>query len=327
MIALIGVLIVAAAMVDVLWSTLSVSGAGFVTGPLARGLWSVALALHRAVGSHRLLQSVAPLVILAVVGTWVLMLWGGWTLVFTAEDLAVADATTMQPAAPLDRIYFVGFTLFTLGVGDFVAGGPGWRILTAFVSLNGLFVVTLAITYVMPIVTAATAKRRLALSIHAMGGSASGIVIAGWNGSDVDALQSRLQSLVPDLLLHCERHLAFPVVHYFHFADADASFVLRLAALDDAVTILRDCVVPEHRPDPLVTQELRRAIDVYASRVAHHVKRDGAPLPLPDLAAVREAGVPLLDERAVEGTFRELTERRQWLAGLLKSEGWGDATP
>lgn len=318
-----GVIVVGAAMLDVVWSTLSTSGGGFLTRKMSHWLWQLALVVHRRVNSQRLLEASAPAIVLAVVGIWILLLWCGWTLIFSASPEAVIDATHRLPATLSDRIYFVGSTLFTLGIGDFVPGMPRWRVLTALASINGLFTVTLAITYVIPVVSAATAKRQLALFIHSLGDTASAIVANGWNGRDFAGLEPQLAQIAPMLLLHSERHLVYPVLHYFHPVESEAVLSTKIVALDDAVTLLTHCVREDVRPAENVLRALRYAQDVFLRRVQHHfaTRRDEVP-GVPGLDSVRAAGVPLLEPTNLHRVFEDASERREWLSGLLYSDGW-----
>jgi hypothetical protein len=283
----------------------------------------MSLGVHRRVGSHRLLEASGPVIVVAIVVVWIALLWAGWLLIFIASPQAVVDATTHAPAGFADRVYYVGFTLFTLGVGDFAGGAPVWRVLTAVASINGLFAITLAITYLLPIVSAATAKRQLALLIHSLGDTAADIVANGWNGEDFSGLADQLRNITPLLLLHSERHLAYPVLHYFHSSDPKASLAPRILALDDAVSLLSDCVDDTQRPDPAVLRAMRHALDVLNERIQHRfVAQAGEAPAVPDLEALRSAGVTLADSVRCRRAFDERASRRKWLLGFVQGDGW-----
>ena len=51
-----------------------------------------------------------------------------------------------------------GFTAFTLGVGDYIPNGQPWEVLTAIAVVSGLGLTTLAIIYLVPVVSAVTAR-------------------------------------------------------------------------------------------------------------------------------------------------------------------------
>jgi hypothetical protein len=119
-------------------------------------------------------------VLIATVLTWVLGLWAGWSLVFGGSG-SIVEATSRRPAGASDVVYYAGFTIFTLGTGDFVAADPGWRITTAIASFSGLFLITLAITYLISIVSALVNRRALAVQILGLGTSPGDIVANGWS--------------------------------------------------------------------------------------------------------------------------------------------------
>lgn len=287
----------------------------------------MSLGVHRRVGSPRLLEASGPVIVVAIVSVWIALLWAGWLLIFVASPQAVVDATTHAPAGFADHIYYVGFTLFTLGVGDFVGGAPVWRVLTAVASINGLFAITLAITYLLPIVSAATAKRQLALLIHSPGDTAARVVANGWNGEGFSGLEDQLRNITPLLLLHSERHLAYPVLHYFHAIDRDAALAPNILILDDAVTILAQCVPETHRPDPSVMRATRHATDIFLERIKDHfIGQADNPPPVPDPSEVEATGVPLVDHKSVEAIFEKCRERRMWLQGFLTSDGWDESS-
>lgn len=56
--------------------------------------------------------------------------------------MAVRDAANGEPAGLVDRLYFTGYTVFTLGNGDFKPGSGIWQIATGAAAGTGLFLVT-----------------------------------------------------------------------------------------------------------------------------------------------------------------------------------------
>jgi len=113
--------------------------------------------------------------------------------------------------------YFTGFLVVTLGTGDFVASTSWWRVLTDVAAFSGLFLVTLAITYLTSVVSAVVARRTLAIHVNALGGSATDILARGWDGERFSpGFTQHLVMLTDKLTMSAEQHLAYPVLHYFH---------------------------------------------------------------------------------------------------------------
>jgi hypothetical protein len=60
----------------------------------------------------------------------------------------------------VNKIFYTGYTLSTLGLGDMEPEGNFWDILTAILSFTGLILISIAITYLIPVVSAEIAKRK-----------------------------------------------------------------------------------------------------------------------------------------------------------------------
>ncbi len=316
---IIGGLVVLAVVVDIAWSTLALSGGGPITNAVSRAVWWTMRGVRRITGSRKVLLAAAPAILLGVVFTWAALLWTGWAVIYLAAPDAVVDATTSAPAVVLDRFYFIGFTMFTLGTGDYVGGTPGWRFLSSVVSFSGLFAVTLAITYIIPIVRAGVEKRRLALAIHSLGSSAGEIVANGWDGDRFEGLALQLKDLTPQLLLHAERHLVFPVVHYLVALDERASLPENLLSLHDAVQILGEGVEEAHRPDPSILGGTEFAIDFLLERAGpvDEGEPESTRTPTLDVHRLEAAGVPITPAfESPRPLGREPRRRRicQWAA-------------
>lgn len=114
--------------------------------------------------------------------------WAGWWLVFSADVASVLASRTAVPADGWDRVYFTGYTVFPLGIGDYVPDTAWAQVATAVASLSGLFLVTLSLTYLVQVVQAVVHKRVLAQQIHCLGRDAFGIIAAGWTGSGFSSM-------------------------------------------------------------------------------------------------------------------------------------------
>ncbi len=56
-----------------------------------------------------------------------------------------------------------------------------------------------------------------------------------------------------------EKHLTYPVFHYFHTPQRSQCLPLSIAALDEAMTLLQYAVLPDHGIDPATLTAIRRA--------------------------------------------------------------------
>ena len=318
-----GAALVALAVADAVVTTLSAgNGGGPLTSRLARLTWTALRALARGRGESRLLSLAGTAVLLVTVLTWVVLLWAGWTLIFASTDAAVVDSTTSAPASVAARVYYAGFVVFTLGVGDFVPGTGAWQISTAAASFLGLFLITLSITYLVSVVSAAVTRRQLARSVHLSGETGTDIVLTHWTGEQVSSqFDSLAQTLTAQVLQTTQQHLAYPVLHHFHAADETSSAPRALAALDDALLLLSEGLGEEDRPSSDTLLRLRRAIEHYTATVHSGGHQPQNP-PLPDLAPLRDTGVAVVDDAAFARAAAAHAERRQRLDALVRADAW-----
>jgi Ion channel len=320
-----GTVMVVAVFFDALATTMVVgAGAGPVTRRLTGLLWRAALDVVRGRQGSALLGSAGAAILFVTVMVWVALLWLGWSLILLGGDPAVVDAQTKQAAGLSEVVYYAGFTLFTLGVGDYVAAGQPWRVVTAIAGFSGLFLVTLAITYLVSVVSAVVNRRAVAVHIHALGASAVDIAGRAWTGREFSsAFVQHLVSITEQLSVVAEQHLAYPILHYFHSREPQASAAVAVAQLDDALLLLSAAVVPQARPDDSTVRPVRAAVDRYVATAAmtSSVPRHVDVPPLPDIAALEAHGVPVVGEAAFIGRADAASERRRALHRLVCSDG------
>jgi hypothetical protein len=60
--------------------------------------------------------------------------------------------------------------------------GNFWDILTAILSFTGLILISIAITYLIPVVSAEIAKRKISVTINTIGGSVEEMLLNYWDG-------------------------------------------------------------------------------------------------------------------------------------------------
>ncbi|MDT0630834.1 hypothetical protein [Rubrivirga litoralis] len=318
-----GVALVAVIWADALVTALSQRGGGPVTSRVAHGLWRLSLAAMPTGTRSRAVELIGPTVVAAIVLAWLLGLWAGWLLVFSADPAVVVDADSRAPVDLGTRIYFVGFVLWTLGTGTYVPVGDEWEVLTAVASLQGFALITLGVTYLLQVLQAVTAERQLAGVVDDLGGTPDGIVRQNWSGSGFDALSSYVPSLVQMIEHHGRRHQAYPGLRYFRSAERRVALAPSMAALSEALLLLESGVAPDAAPPPPTLRPLRRALDGFVASLGHTaVEPSAADPPLPDLAALAEAGVPTAPPAAFAAGAGWASHRRRALWGLVEASGW-----
>jgi hypothetical protein len=317
-----GLGLLALAVVDIIWTSLAAgSGAGPLTGRMARLLWRTALRVDRRT-QVELLTPAGLLIVLSVLAAWILMIFAGWLLVFSASEGAVRNATTGAAGNLIDRAYFTGYTVFTLGLGDYVPGDGVWQLATTAATGSGLLLITLSITYLVPVASAVVLRRQFAGLIASLGPTAEPLVVRGWDGTKFRSLDQNLSALLP--LLHTLRlqHYTYPVLHYFHSRSKQDSAAISLVHLDAALRMLRHGVAADVRPDAQTLDALEHALGAFLDAMdGIHISDDPEPVPAPSLVSLVDAGIPV-DPAAYDHAVRESETRRRLLASFLHDDGW-----
>lgn len=327
-----GLLLIGTSLFDAFCTAIVLGGGGPLTSRLARGLWKSALYWHQRReqsgqddGGHQLLAGVGPTVILVIIVTWILLLWTGFLLVFSAVPEAVVNAQTGKPANAWERIYFTGFTISTLGVGDFVPRALMGRLLTPTAALSGFLLLTLSITYLVPVISAVVEKRQLAASIGGLGQTPQEIIRGGWDGQRLDSLEQPLVSLAESIEVHTQRHLAYPVLHFFHSTEERTAIGPRLAALSEALDLMRE-MPPGVQPPPASVRAARSAIDGFLSTLHPGFLRTSMHREAPErptVEALRKDGLPIGETPPASKCSAEKSrERRRLLHAFVEDGGW-----
>lgn len=315
-----GVVLLGAALVDVLWTTLwPDGGSGPLSGPLTTLLWRSTRGIARV--WDRALSLAGPCVLTITLGMWIAMLWAGWVFLFAFDSNALIDKTGSE-VSWTGRIYFVAYSMFTMGNGDF-SPAEGWpQLATAFTTATGMVIVTLSVTYLLSVIPAVAQKRSFAASVTGLGERPEDLLAIAWDGRGFRALDTPLDTLSSQLSLLADKHKAFPVLHYYHAAERTDASAVAVAVLDEALTIL-DHGVASREWNPVTFRSTRSSVDRYLStlRGAHLEPAQEAPPP-PDLARLRTAGVPTQDEERFVASLAGLVDRRRSLLGIVRGDAW-----
>lgn len=319
-----GLLLVGLSLYDALYTTLG-RGGGPLTRQLSRGAWRFTQSDLGQRVSGFFFSQLGLVVLLLAIFSWTALLWAGWTLVFLASDGAIVAASSGEPAGFWSRVYFVGYTLVTLGLGDYQPEGAAWQMLTTTASLSGLIVLSLAISYVLPVIQAAVDRRGTAAALWGLGETPEEIVRTMWDlDRGCSAFEQHLIGLTPALTTLAQQHLAYPVLHHFRGSRRREALAPSLAALDEALSIAEhglsgDCLSPG------AFHPARAAIDTLLDRLEEQSVEpaDEAPPP-PSLAGLRRDGYPACSDAAYHEALREdvCDRRRRMLLGLVEGEGW-----
>ncbi len=323
-----GIVIVTLAIFDFGETIFIPKGAGFMTQSITMGVANFFKFLSGNIGSTRLLEYKHLIIIVVMIVNWSLFLWFGFTLIYSLEPQSVVNAQTKIPANFAERLYFVGYTISTLGAGDYQPVGDGWEIFTSIISLTGLVIITICITYIVPIVNNIIEKGTLTLRIASLGQSTREILVKGYNGENFEDLSEEFSSLASDIFKYAKNHAAYPVLHHVHNSDKTENTILKLASLDEVCTILMYHIPRDKCLKDNNLRQLRTAITYYLRSVRKvHVPDEQPPYPIDqEIFGAFDFKFINTSDAELQQLYQKLSNRRRLLKGLVQDDGfsWED---
>jgi hypothetical protein len=318
----VGVAILVLVIIDLLWTTLWVDGG---SGPISKYLTNGTWRALRRVGSRqsRLLSLAGPIILFLTLLVWVGLLWGGWTIVFGASESSLLPARDDVPVTWTGRVFYVGYTMFTMGNGDFYPPVGVWQVISGLTTASGMLFVTLGVSYILSVLGAVSNKRSFASSVSGMGQDGEDVVTSTWDGTDLSGLEPRLNSLASQLDSLAVQHKSYPILHYYHSAQPQEASAISAAILDETLTLVRYGVDPDIRPSPILVKNARSASENYIEtlRESFAHKADETPRQ-PDIDRLREVGIPTVSDSEFAESVDKLSTRRRSLLGIVYGDMW-----
>ncbi|MFO7978793.1 MAG: hypothetical protein R6U64_09050 [Bacteroidales bacterium] len=315
-----GILVIIMISLDILTTTLRLEGGGFVSNGISKFIWKIFFFAGSGNGRSQLLQYAGVTILVMLFIIWSFFLWMGYSLIFLSSYGSVVDTSTELPENWIGTIYYVGYTVSSLGIGDVKTGSDTWRIVSNIMSINGLFFLSLAISYYIPVLGAVIKQRTLASQVWQMGTNPSEILRNGWNGENFGILYQQFQNMESLILQHVQNHLAYPIIGYFHSTLPKYSSRRNLVVLDEAITIAR--VLELEKPDKVVYWDsIRKSLDSYVAE-SRSLFNPGTP-EAPDFdyhnhLELKGLNVPSPDRQELA----QLDERRSVLKEIARNDGW-----
>jgi hypothetical protein len=318
-----GVILLLVTTADLIKTSLSVRGAGFITKRLSKSIWSLLLSINKKMGRRKVLESGGAVILVSILINWLLLIWISASLLFISQPDSLMNVETNSPTTVVNKIFYTGYTLSTLGLGDIEPEGNFWDILTSVLSFTGLILISIAITYLIPVVSAEITKRRISVTINTIGGSVEEMLLNYWNGKDFKELEQPFIPLIDSIILHAQNHKAYSVLHFFHSSDKKEAFVLNITNLDETLTVLLLSIPSEQRPSYNVLIRLRKAISSYLITLpATFITPGKKTPPIPLLFALEKKGIKTISGSIVDIEYEKLRTRRRLLLSLIKDDGW-----
>lgn len=323
-----GLVILVTVIVDILWTTLWVDGgAGPVSGRLATGLWYGLRTVSR--GNSRLLSVAGPLILALTLALWIALLWVGWTLLFAGGSVALVSAHTGEPASWSGYVYYVAYTMFTNGNGDYTPTAPVWEFASSLTTATGMAFVTLGVSYVLSVMGAVSEKRAFASDVTGLGHRSEAFVRASWDGRDdstdnqFQGVELPLESLSSQLSLLAKQHKSYPILHYYHSEPGDEASAMAVPILDEALTLYRHGVPADDQLNPTLVADTRSSVDDYLETLgAAFIEPAEEVPPTPELDRLRADKIPTVSDEQFDEDLEALTERRRKLLGIVQADAW-----
>lgn len=216
---LFGVALIAVALRDIFQELFRPSGGGVLSVWLMRIVWKglKPAALRRPT----LLELAGPVVLVAVIGTWVALVAVGWALVYwphlPGKFLFSVGLDPSDNAGFVDALYLSLVTLATLGYGEITPTSNWLRVLAPIEALIGFGILTAALSWVLSIYPVLSHRRSVAREVTLLRESerdedaptaiehVSSLELTRILGE----LASRMVMVEVDLI-------QFPIAYYFH---------------------------------------------------------------------------------------------------------------
>ncbi|TVZ26861.1 ion channel [Gillisia sp. Hel_I_86] len=228
-------------------------------------------------------------------------------------------------ATAWEKIYYAGFIISTLGMGDYIPSRNIWRMVTDMYAFTGLILLTMSVTYFIPVLTAVIEQRKLGLRLKMLGTSPQDIIMKSWNGQDFSRILDEVQDIAGSLIKHSQNHRAYPVIHYFHNCKKNNTIILQMARLFETLYLFKNVVRKDLQPSHYDLYPLEVAFQNYIeviTEVGNMSIENKAP-EWPEFNYLVSHNIsmeqPPTDHFTIEDAFQY--KRRVFLS-LVKQDGW-----
>lgn len=272
--------------------------ARFVFVVVRRVFWFRANHRHDYERRDRVMAFYAPVALVALLVTWITLLYAGFTAMFWAlEDVGVRGASTLA-----------GSSIFTLG---FARPEGIWAELLSFVAAAlGLFLLALLITY-LPSLYSAFQRREAGVSkLEVRAGappSGTYLLQLAWSVGRFETLHDMWGAWEDWFVDVDESHTTFPSLVFFRSPHSEESWVTAAGAVLDGASLYASSVDVQRTPE---AEFMIRSGYLCLRHVAgfFHLPMDQDPAPTDPISVAREefdaayealaeAGLPMKEDR------------------------------
>lgn len=319
-----GTMIFLLIVADIVKTAFSSNGGGKLTAWVSLGIWHVFFRAAGKKANSKLLEYAGPTVLVSILLVWVIGMWLGFFILLLSDVDSVINSTTKANTDTWEKLYYAGFTLSTLGIGDYIPSNNFWRVFTNIAAYSGLVFITTSITYFVPVLSAVSLKSKLSLYINSMGKSPQQILLNSWNGKDFNSFFENVSDLCQMLIHHTMNHHSYPVIHYFHKSKIDLAFAPAFVMLDEVHQLLSNVIKDDISIDTLKMKMLQTTLDQHLKMLQKSYLNGESPIEeTPNFTQLLKEKEDFF-KKAEDNTYSDnkLEERRKWLTIMLEKTGW-----
>lgn len=237
------VLVLADVFLTVLYAR---AGTGIISSGLARIIWFTLRTLSLSSRGNRLLSFCGPLIVVALLLTWSILLAIGAALIVHPQlGTSITNSNQETSTDFMTALYVAGSSLSIVGGSGYGPQSSGAKLLFLINSVIGTSVISLTITYLMQIYTALRSRNSLCLKIHVLSGEtgdAAQLLAHLFAKNQLSAGYTTLSELAAELTDAKEAHHFYPILFYFRFPEpfyaVSRSWLIAL----DAVSLIRSAL-------------------------------------------------------------------------------------
>jgi hypothetical protein len=245
-----GLLLIALVLLDVYLTVLYARmGNGIISHRLACWTWYVFRALAKPAGRYRdaILSFCGPTTLVLLVFTWIVLLMCGGAFV-TRPGLQRGSIQANQGPTPSDFVtamYVAGDAMTTVGTSDIAPKTAFYRLFYTFLSVIGISILTLTVTYFLEIYNALQKRNTYVNKMHhATGDSGDAVeLVAGLgSGGDFQHGYTHLAEMAAETAELYEAHHFYPVLLYFRFREPHYALARAALVTLDTITLIKSAL-------------------------------------------------------------------------------------
>lgn len=196
------------------------------------------------IASHRLVIAAGPVLIVTQVLLWATLLLIGLSLIVWPQLGTGITATGSKPTDTdfASAVYYAGFTITTLGMGDLVPQRPAMQFLTIIAAGLGFSFFTLVLAYVISVYSTLARRNQFANDIDYRTGRTgkSAVYLRAYlTDGDPSLINQDLYTLSSNMSELLESHHFYPVLHYFRFTEPRYTLTRMLRFCFEVASMMR----------------------------------------------------------------------------------------